>query len=330
MSAVTITALPGVPASLLGESPLWHPSEQTLYWCDIPGHKLNRFDPAAGVHRRWDFDTDVGCCAPLQGGGLLLALRSGLVRFDPSTGTSTPLAARALRRGERALQRRQGRSAGAFLGRHDLRAARPGARGAVSLQRGPARKDGRRHHGQQRPGVEPRRAHDVLGRHRGPRGLCLRLRRRRSQLVAAPRVRAIPDQGRRPVVARLRRPSRRRGRRLRRWLLGCDVRRRAPAALRARRQPDARDPVAGALSDHALLRRAGPEDAVHHHRAREATRPTNSRANPWRVACCSCASMCPACRRTLPSYDPPPKRLRRSPSRGRCQWTGKAGSTASA
>lgn len=91
MSAVTITALPGVPASLLGESPLWHPSEQTLYWCDIPGHKLNRFDPAAGVHRRWDFDTDVGCCAPLQGGGLLLALRSGLVRFDPSTGTSTPL-----------------------------------------------------------------------------------------------------------------------------------------------------------------------------------------------------------------------------------------------
>ena len=92
MSGVTITALPGVPASLLGESPLWHPTEQTLYWCDIPGHKLNRFDPASGQHRDWDFDTDVGCCAPLQDGGLLLALRSGLMRFDPVTGESTALA----------------------------------------------------------------------------------------------------------------------------------------------------------------------------------------------------------------------------------------------
>ncbi|HEY5719274.1 MAG TPA: SMP-30/gluconolactonase/LRE family protein [Gammaproteobacteria bacterium] len=92
MTIAPITALPGVPASLLGESPLWHPSEQVLYWCDIPGHKLNRFDPASGAHRQWHFDTDVGCCAPLMGGDLLLALRSGLVRFDPVKGTTTPLA----------------------------------------------------------------------------------------------------------------------------------------------------------------------------------------------------------------------------------------------
>ena len=92
MSLGLIEALPGVPPSLLGESPLWHPSEQVLYWCDIPGHKLNCFDPADGSHREWAFDTDVACCAPLQDGGLLLALRSGLVRFDPSTGRSTPLA----------------------------------------------------------------------------------------------------------------------------------------------------------------------------------------------------------------------------------------------
>ena len=24
-------------ASRLGESPMWHPREQVLYWCDIPG-----------------------------------------------------------------------------------------------------------------------------------------------------------------------------------------------------------------------------------------------------------------------------------------------------
>ena len=91
MTLAAIEALRGVPPSLLGESPLWHPAEQVLYWCDIPGHWLNRFDPASGAHRQWEFDTDVACCAPLQDGGLLLALRSGLVRFDPATGDSTPL-----------------------------------------------------------------------------------------------------------------------------------------------------------------------------------------------------------------------------------------------
>jgi len=90
---MTIEALPGVPPSLLGESPMWHPAEQVLYWCDILGHKLNRFDPASSSsHRQWAFDTDVACCAPLQDGGLLLALRSGIVRFDPTTGESTRLA----------------------------------------------------------------------------------------------------------------------------------------------------------------------------------------------------------------------------------------------
>jgi len=87
-----ITALPGVPPSLLGESPLWHPGEQLLYWCDIPGRKLNRFDPCNGAHCEWAFDTDVACCAPVRDGGLVLALRRGLVRFDPAGGSSTTLA----------------------------------------------------------------------------------------------------------------------------------------------------------------------------------------------------------------------------------------------
>jgi sugar lactone lactonase YvrE len=86
-----ITAIEGVPPSVLGESPLWHPAEQVLYWCDIPGHALNCYDPTSGVHERWPFDTDVSCCAPLMEGGLLLALRSGLVRFDPSSGEAHPL-----------------------------------------------------------------------------------------------------------------------------------------------------------------------------------------------------------------------------------------------
>jgi len=78
--------LQGVEPSLLGESPFWHPEEGVLYWCDIPGRKLNRFDPRSGAHRAWDCDSEPGCVAPLAEGGLLLALRDGLWRFDPASG----------------------------------------------------------------------------------------------------------------------------------------------------------------------------------------------------------------------------------------------------
>lgn len=80
-------------ASLLGESPMWHPREQALYWCDIPGHRLNRLDPAGGDLRHWQFDTDVASVAPHLDGSLLLAMRDGLWRFDPRSGERTRLAA---------------------------------------------------------------------------------------------------------------------------------------------------------------------------------------------------------------------------------------------
>lgn len=78
-------ALP-VPASLLGESPFWHPDEAALYWCDITGRQLNRWVPATAVHTHWSFDSEPACCAPLPGGDLLIAFRDGLCRFSPSTG----------------------------------------------------------------------------------------------------------------------------------------------------------------------------------------------------------------------------------------------------
>lgn len=86
-----ITALP-VPPSLLGESPFWHPDEQTLWWCDIPGRQLNRYHPASGAHRHWSFQTEVASAAPVPGGDLVLALRDGLWRFDPASGQRSRLA----------------------------------------------------------------------------------------------------------------------------------------------------------------------------------------------------------------------------------------------
>jgi len=80
------------PATL-GESPLWHPVEQCLYYCDIAEHQVRRFDPASGELRHWQFDTHVASLAARADGALLLAQRDGLWRFDRRTGERTPLAA---------------------------------------------------------------------------------------------------------------------------------------------------------------------------------------------------------------------------------------------
>jgi sugar lactone lactonase YvrE len=85
-----ITAL-DAPASLLGESPVWHPVEQQLYWTDIPGKTLHCHAPSSGQHRSWKFDVEIGSLAPMRDGGLLLAKRDGLWRFDPETSRQHPL-----------------------------------------------------------------------------------------------------------------------------------------------------------------------------------------------------------------------------------------------
>lgn len=73
-------------AALLGESPMWHPGEQVLYYADIPGHQLQRFDPKSGELKHWAFDTDLASFAPMLNSQLLLAMRDGLWHFDPLSG----------------------------------------------------------------------------------------------------------------------------------------------------------------------------------------------------------------------------------------------------
>jgi sugar lactone lactonase YvrE len=90
--APVIQPLP-VEASLLGESPFWHPDERALWWCDIPGRSLHRHHPGTGAHQAWHFDADVACAAPLAGGQLLLGMRDGLWRFNPATSQRVALAA---------------------------------------------------------------------------------------------------------------------------------------------------------------------------------------------------------------------------------------------
>jgi len=75
----------------LGECPLWHVQEGALYWIDIPGQAVHRLHEASKAHHSWPLPEEPGCIAVHADGGLLVALRSALVRLDTQSGTITPL-----------------------------------------------------------------------------------------------------------------------------------------------------------------------------------------------------------------------------------------------
>ena len=78
-------------ASLLGEGALWDPAAQALWWLDIKGRQIHRFDPASGTNASWPTPHDVGSLALRQSGGLVVAMRHGFHFFDPSSGTFTTI-----------------------------------------------------------------------------------------------------------------------------------------------------------------------------------------------------------------------------------------------
>lgn len=71
----------------LGEGLLWSVREQALYWVDILGCRLHRFDPVSGVQASWTFAEEISALAErVQAPGLIVTLRRGFALFDPATG----------------------------------------------------------------------------------------------------------------------------------------------------------------------------------------------------------------------------------------------------
>jgi sugar lactone lactonase YvrE len=77
----------GAHRCLLGESPLWHPTEQALYAVDIPGRQVLRWRADADLPDVWPQSAEPGCIAARAGGGLLVARRDGLWTLDTATGS---------------------------------------------------------------------------------------------------------------------------------------------------------------------------------------------------------------------------------------------------
>jgi sugar lactone lactonase YvrE len=72
-----------------GECPVWSAAEQCLYWVDIDGGTLNRFDPATGRNAAYTLGEPIGCHGLRRAGGFVLATRSGvhLSGADPTQRT---------------------------------------------------------------------------------------------------------------------------------------------------------------------------------------------------------------------------------------------------
>ncbi|MET1109980.1 MAG: SMP-30/gluconolactonase/LRE family protein [Allosphingosinicella sp.] len=79
-------------AAALGEGPVWVGRDRALWFTDIKGRKVHRYDPAGGGKQTWVAPEQVGFVLPARHGGFVAGLMSGLHRFDESTGRFTLIA----------------------------------------------------------------------------------------------------------------------------------------------------------------------------------------------------------------------------------------------
>jgi sugar lactone lactonase YvrE len=69
----------------LGESPMWHPNEQALYWVDWYGPTLFRLKHGDTSARHFKDTTILGSFVFVEGKRFMLAMDNGLNLFDPRT-----------------------------------------------------------------------------------------------------------------------------------------------------------------------------------------------------------------------------------------------------
>lgn len=80
----------GSYVSQWGEGPIWW--EGALYYVDIEGHTVIRFDPVSGQEKVWNVGERVGAVVPRESGGLVIAGDNGFKFLDTDSGELTAIA----------------------------------------------------------------------------------------------------------------------------------------------------------------------------------------------------------------------------------------------
>ena len=73
-----------------GEGPVWW--RGVLYFVDIEGHLVHRFNPEDGSEKSWNVGQRVGTVVPRESGGLVIAGDHGLFFLDEESGRLTAIA----------------------------------------------------------------------------------------------------------------------------------------------------------------------------------------------------------------------------------------------
>ncbi|MBL7221396.1 MAG: SMP-30/gluconolactonase/LRE family protein [Phycisphaerae bacterium] len=72
----------------VGETPIWIPDEQAMYWIDMEGNAVHRYDPATGERADWALDAAVTALGRRASGGWILATKTGLMFWNQQTNTT--------------------------------------------------------------------------------------------------------------------------------------------------------------------------------------------------------------------------------------------------
>ena len=80
MTALAIGSFRVLSASRdrVGESPVWSVAAQALYWVDIEGRTIHRFDWATGAQQSWQLQERIGCIALSARGTVIAAMETGI------------------------------------------------------------------------------------------------------------------------------------------------------------------------------------------------------------------------------------------------------------
>jgi sugar lactone lactonase YvrE len=76
----------------LGEGLVWDSDAHRLYWTDIEERRLWTLESRSGAVRCHEVPERIGCFAPREKGGLLVAFESGFAFYDPETGRRQDIA----------------------------------------------------------------------------------------------------------------------------------------------------------------------------------------------------------------------------------------------
>ncbi len=88
---MTTIEIAGSVTAELGESPVWNGAEQVLYWVDIEGRAVHRYDPSSGETASTSMPGRPGSLAMTgTAGRLLVAMEHQLVWLDVESGTTEP------------------------------------------------------------------------------------------------------------------------------------------------------------------------------------------------------------------------------------------------